>query len=104
MSREQRLLKLGQLMVDHGEIGATGRGIAEVIKFLMRKVPYEKRPHSIMSLKKKVWDLDEYDMASKKSPPTASMGQAITFIKTLLNGKSPGYIRSVLSVVVRNLV
>ena len=103
MSREKRIYKLGQMALSSSDINITGRGIAEVIKFLMRKIPYEKRPHSIMSLRQKIWNLNEYDMASKKSPNTAAMGQSITFIKTLLNGRAPGFIRNVLSVVVQGL-
>jgi hypothetical protein len=65
VSREKRIYKLGQMALSSSDINITGRGIAEVIKFLMRKIPYEKRPHSIMSLRQKIWNLNEYDMANR---------------------------------------
>lgn len=103
MNRKIRIYKLAQNVMLNDDIDITGKGISEIIKFLMRKIPYEKRPHMIMKIKKKIWELSEYDIASKKSPDTASIGQAITFVKTLLNGKEPGYIRSVISSIIRNL-
>lgn len=92
------------MALSSNDVNVTGRGIAEVVKFLMRKMPYEKRLHAIMSLRQKNWNLNEYDMASKKSPDTAAMGQSLTFIKTLLNGKPPGFIRNVLSVIIQGLL
>lgn len=103
MNQRARILKLGQSITDLGDPKLTGRSIAQIIRFLLRKIPYAKRPNAVMNLRKKVWELNEYDMASKKSPDTAAMGQSITFIKTLLNGKQPAYIRQVLSEVVRSL-
>lgn len=101
-NREYRLYKLAQNSLG-GDITITGRHVADIVKFLLRKISYVNRYHSMLKLREKIWNLDEYDMASKKSPPTASLGQSITFIKTLLNGKDPGYIRGVLSEIVRNL-
>jgi len=103
MSQDVRIMKLGQAVTDLGDPRLTGRSIAQIINFLLRKIPYAKRPHAIMELRKKIWELSEYDMAAKKSPDTASLGQSITFVKTLLNGKQPYYIRQVLSEIVRNL-
>lgn len=101
-SRERRFLKLAQDSLG-GDVKITGQHVANIIKFLLRKISYLKRYEATMKLRQKIWSLDEYQMASKKSPPTASLGQSITFIKTLLNGKDPGYIRSVLAEIVRNL-
>lgn len=101
-NREYRLYKLAQNSLG-GDITITGRHVADIVKFLLRKISYVNRYHSMLKLREKIWNLDEYQMASKKSPPTASLGQSITFIKTLLNGKDPGYIRGVLSEIVRNL-
>jgi transcription termination factor NusB len=102
MTQENRLLKLGQSVIN-SDIEITGKGIAEIIQFILRKVPYQKRPYAIMKIRQKIWNLDEYDIASKKSPDTASIGQAITFIKTLLNGRQPGYVRSVINEVVKRI-
>lgn len=103
MSRNVRIYKLAQSTIHSDDIEITGKGLAEIVRFLFRKIPFEKRPHSIISLKKKITELDPNEMASKKSPDTASIGQSITFIKTVLNGQNPGYIRGVLYSLIRNL-
>lgn len=102
-SREYRLYKLAQDSLS-GDVAVAGRHIANIVKFLLGRISYVNRYQSMLKLREKIWNLDEYDIASKKSPPTASLGQSITFIKTLLNGKDPGYIRSILSEIVKNLI
>lgn len=97
------LTKLAQAATDLGDPAFAGRSIAEIVKFLMRKIPFEQRPHRMLGMRQKVLELDEYEMANKKSPETASMGQSITLIKTLLNGKDPMYIRKTLENIVGNL-
>lgn len=103
MNRDGRILKLAQIADSLGNPAFTGRAVAEIIRFLLRKIEYSKRPNAVMQLRKKIVDLNEYDMAAKKSPQTASLGQSITFIKTLLNGRHPDYIRNVLSEIARQL-
>lgn len=98
------LTKLGQAASDLGDPEFAGKSIAEIVKFLMRKISFEKRPSSMMSMRQKILQLNEYDMSTKKSPATASMGQSLTLIKTLLNGKDSNYIRATLEQIVRNLV
>ncbi len=100
---ESELTKVAQVAADLGDPAFAGRAIAEIIKFLMRKIPYEQRPSRVIAMRPKILGMDEYEMASKKSPATASMGQSITLIKTLLNGKDPAYIRKTLENIVGNL-
>lgn len=96
-----RMYKIAQLTIDSPQ--TAGKSIAAIIRFLLRKIEFAKRFYSVQNLKEKIIHLDEYEMANKRSPATASLGQAITFIKTILNGKPPFYIRSVLNEVIRNL-
>jgi transcription termination factor NusB len=103
MSRIYRLLKLGQAAMTLSDIEITGKNIAEIIRFILSKIPYQKRPYALMKVRHKIWNLDEYDISSKKSPDTAAIGQAITFMKTLLNGKQSGYVRNVITEVVKRL-
>jgi len=98
------LTKVAQAATDLGEPAFAGHAISEIIKFLMRKISFEKRPHNFMKMRQKILELNEHEMAEKNSPDTASMGQSITLIKTLLNGKDPAYIRETLKHVVGNLV
>jgi hypothetical protein len=102
MSREQRIYKLGQALVE-SDNESLGRDLAQIIKFIMRRISFEKRPFAIMKLRSKIWGLDETQISSKNSPDTAAIGQAITFVKTILNGKDASYIRKVLSDIIREL-
>ncbi len=80
-----------------------GKGIAVIIMFLLKRIDYNKRMYAVWRLKNKIVELDEFEMAKKKSPSTASLGNAITFMKTILNGKPPFYIRSVINEVIKHL-
>lgn len=86
-----------------GTPSEAGRGIADIVRFLIQRISQESRNKSLQGLKRKIWNLNEFDIASKKTPPSASLGQSITFIKTILIGHDPRYIREVLKHVVYNL-
>jgi hypothetical protein len=98
-----RMLKIAQLTVDPYSPEEAGKAIANIVKFITRRIPFQKRPYSIMNLRNKINSLSEFDMASKKTPPTASLGQSITFIKTILNGKDSNYIRTCIKHIINNL-
>jgi hypothetical protein len=98
----RRLIKLGQAMLMDNTEDA-GKGLAVIIRFLLKRIEFTKRPYVIYNLKQKIYNLNEYEMSGKKSPSTASIGQSITFIKTILNGKPPYYIRAVINEVIKNL-
>lgn len=80
-----------------------GKYISEIIKFITRRISPERRSKSLENLKKKIYLLNEYELAGKKMPASSSLGQAITLTKTLLMTKSPQYIRAVLNSIVRFL-
>jgi len=96
-----RMVKLAESMATIDNPTAAGRGIAAIIRFLTRRIEPNKRLYSLLNLKRKIYELDEYQIASKKSPNTASLGQSITFIKTVLNGRPPYYVRQVINEVVK---
>jgi hypothetical protein len=96
----ERMHKVAAAMEDPS---LAGRGLAAIITFLLRRIEPTKRVHALWNLKRKIYMMDEFEMASKRTPATASLGQSITFIKTLLNGRPPYYIRSVLNNIVGNL-
>lgn len=102
-SLQPRLLKLAQSVIQMGQPELAGKGVAEIVKFLMQRIPASKQQQTLAKLRDKIWNLDEREIASKKSPATASLGQSITFIKTVLQGHSPEYIRSVLASTVKYL-
>ncbi len=92
-----RIYKLAQNVIHMGSPEVAGKGLADIVSFIMKKVPDSNRPDAISSLKQKILRLNERNIAVKKTPDTASFGQAITFIKTVLNGHDPVYIRKVLT-------
>lgn len=100
---EPRWFKLAQFAVQMGQPEAAGRSLAEIVKFLITRIPEEKRGVHLGKLRNKIWNLNELELAEKHSPPTASIGQSITFLKTVLQGHSPQYIRTVLTSLVQAL-
>lgn len=98
-----RMYKIAAATIEMGSPQTAGRGIADIVKFLLGRISQESRPEAIKKLRTKIWNLNEHDISSKKTPSSASLGQSITFIKTILNGHPPAFIRQVLSSIVRNL-
>lgn len=86
-----------------GDPVAVGHYLSGLIRFLCRRISEKNRERSINKLKNKLYLLNEYELAGKKMPPAASMGQSITVVKHILFGKDPIYVRQVLNSIVRNL-
>jgi len=99
---QDRIFKLAAT-IDMGEPVEAGKGIAEIIKFLLKRIDSKNREKSLYKLKKKIWNLNEWEMSSKKMPASSSLGISISFIKNILNGHPAPYIRSILSEIYRNL-
>jgi hypothetical protein len=97
------MYKLAAATIQMGSAKDAGKGIADIVVFLMGRINQEKRREAIIKLRTKIWNLNENEISSKKTPPSASYGTALTFIKTILNGHKPDYVRAVLSNIVRNL-
>lgn len=89
--------------IEMGDPLYAGKYIAEIIKFLMRRISPERRKKSINGLRKKIFMLNEFDIANKNMPASSSLGQAISLTKNLLMMHSPGYIRAVLNSIVGHL-
>ena len=98
-----RMYKMAASVIEMGAPEDAGRGIADIVKFLMKRISPEKRPKSLAKLRLKIWNMNENEISGKKTPSTASLGQSLTFIKTILNGHNPHYIREVLLNIVQNL-
>lgn len=103
LKENEQLIKIAFDSIELGSPEIAGKDIANVIKFLTKKIKPESRPESLRKLREKIWHLSETNMATKKTPSSASLGQSLTFIKTVLNGHSSDYIRKVLEHIVRNL-
>ena len=98
-----RMEVLAATALEMGDPGVAGRNISDIIRFIISRISPDKRNDAIINLRNKIWALDAYDIASKKTPPTASLGQSLTFIKTILIGHDPIYIRRVLEEITRSL-
>ena len=80
-----------------------GKYLANIVKFTLQRIKPESRKLSMLKLKKKIFLLNENELAGKKMPASAAMGNSITFIKHILFNQSSKYIREVLNNIARNL-
>jgi hypothetical protein len=88
---------------DLGAPASVGKYLADIIKFILKRISPAKRQGSINRLKRKIYYLNENELALKKMPASSAMGQSITFVKTVLFNKDARYIRDVLNHLVRSL-
>lgn len=100
---QERMFKMAALTLDMGSPRTAGHGIAQIIKFLMRRVPQNRHQELTKKLRAKIWQLNDYSISSKKIVPTTALGQSITFIKNVLMGHNPAYIREVIKNITINL-
>lgn len=100
---QNRMFKLAAATIEMGDPIHAGKGIAEIVKFLIKRIDPQNRPKALEKLKVKIWNLNEWQLSSKKMPASASLGQSISFVKNLLNGHNTKYIRDILREIVKNL-
>lgn len=93
----KRLEKFAAATIEMGDPKRAGKSIAEIIKFLTSRIDPAHRYNSLSKLRNKIIHLDEHDIAAKETPPTASLGQSISFVKNILIGHDPAYIREILA-------
>lgn len=86
-----------------GNAEQVGKYLSDIVKFILARLPMEKRPHASEILKQKFAVMSENEIASKNMPNAAVYGQAITFVKHVLFNQDANYIRDVLNSLSRNL-
>ena len=86
-----------------GDARVVGNYLANIVKFILNRISPAKRQRSIDKLKTKFYYLNENDLSTKKMPASSSMGQSITFVKTVLFNHNPKYIRDVLNNLIKYL-
>ena len=86
-----------------GDPVAVARYLSDIIKFMISKISTAKRQGVLNKLKRKFYYLNEHEISSKKMPASASIGQSITFVKTVLFQQQAAYVRQVLNNLVRYL-
>lgn len=86
-----------------GEASEVGRYLANICGFILNRLAPESRAKAIESLRKKFYYTNADELSRKVSPPSAAIGQSITFVKHVLLNQEPQYIREVLNELSRNL-
>lgn len=80
-----------------------GKYIADIIRFTLIKISPKNRHKATVSVKNKILNLNAIELATKKMPASASMGQSITFVKSVLFGHDPAYIKQVINFIYKYL-
>lgn len=86
-----------------GTPSEVGKYLANIVKFTMQRIKNENRPVAMLKLKKKIYFLNENEIARKKMPASSAMGSSLTFIKHTLFNQNASYIREVLNNIVKNI-
>lgn len=86
-----------------GNAAQVGKYLANIVHFILNRVPLEKRPKAIEVLKQKFGIMNASEIASKNLPQAAAYGQAITFVKHVLFNQDATYVREALDSLSRSL-
>jgi hypothetical protein len=86
-----------------GDSRAVGAYLANIVNFIINRVPADKRLLARDNLKQKFALMGEGEIASKHLPDSAAIAQSITFVKHVLFNHDSAYIREVLNSLVNAL-
>ena len=87
---------------DNDYIGL-GKTMADMVLFMVAKIKPENRQRSLSNLISKIYYLNEHELASKKLPAGASIGNSILLCKTMLMGREPSIIRAIINNMINHL-
>lgn len=100
--RQERWVKLANTL-EMGSPEVAGKGLAEIAKFILTRIPEHQRHKGAQSLHRKLEAIDPQELSSKEMPAFSAIGQSITFIKNVLIGHPPDYIEKTLGSIIGNL-
>jgi transcription termination factor NusB len=100
-SKDRILLLASSIQLGHPDVA--GKSLADIIMFLLTRIPKENRAKAIQKMKSKILNINQSEISQNEMPDYASMGQSISFIKNILAGHDPDYVRMVLDAIARNL-
>lgn len=80
-----------------GDSKAVGAYLANIINFILNRVPLEKRLLARDNLKQKFAMMSEQEISTKQLPDSAAIAQSITFVKHVLFNHDAAYVREVLN-------
>jgi hypothetical protein len=86
-----------------GDPAQVGQYLANIVRFVLARLQPDQKNKAMETLRAKFQATNADELAQKTSPPTAGIGQSITFVKHVLFNQSPLYIREVLNNLSRNL-
>src|SRR5574338_1036580 len=72
-----------------GNPALVGKYLADIVKFTLNKLPLNDRAPAIEKLREKFYSFNADEMSQKTLPPTAAIGQSITFVKHVLINQNP---------------
>lgn len=104
-----RKLKIDKKMVKEAAVSElgdpvqVGQYLANIIRFILQRISVDKRPNASHNLKKKLYMLNESEIAAKNMPASSAMGQSITLVKHILFNHDPRYVREVINNIIRYL-
>lgn len=86
-----------------GSASQIGKYLSDIVKFIIARMPIDKRQSALEKVKNKFYSMHEAEIASKHLPDSAAIGQSITFVKHVLFNHDTNYIKEVLTNLVKNL-
>jgi hypothetical protein len=99
---DYRLWKFAQVAMSSNDPGKVGQTLASIVKIILSRVPHAHQD-AYANIRKKLFTMSVAEIAGKDLPATAGYGQAITLIKTMLNGYDAAFISKVLASISRHL-
>ena len=102
-------IKLSKKMVksaavsELGDSKAVGNYLAGIVRFILNRVPPDKRLQVRDRLKQKFYLMNADDIASKHLPDNAAVAQSITFVKHVLFNHDSNYVHEVINALVSAL-
>jgi hypothetical protein len=99
---DKKMIKFAAV-AELGNAEQVGKYLSDIVKFIMNRIPTDKRLDAIQKMKQKFAIMNETEIASKHLPDVAAYGQAITFVKHVLFNQDSHYVREVLNSLSRSL-
>jgi hypothetical protein len=81
----------------------TAESLFKIIQFLFYRVPPKNKLRYLSRIRGKIVKIPPGQLAIKKTPPAAAIGQSIAISKNLLSGLNPTFVAKVLEELVRLL-
>ena len=88
--------KKDPVVLPMGEPSVAAANIISIVYFLMQRVPQAQQQDYMINLRGKIWNMNELEISNKNVSSGSAIGQAITFVKNVLMGHNPSYVREVL--------